>query len=422
MMIPANINHKPRNELLLKSAQKLALFALALPLAAGKWGSYIGFYNQGIFISDLCLLVACIVAFIIKPRILFDNLILFTTIWIFIISQFIRNPELENSDKIRDLIPYIYLGFYQPIAFLCESIGFRTILTIVRIATLFHLLWSSAISLDILKPFSLPFFFGMPIFTTRWDQTGFVIAIGLVAWSGQPKYQFKGNNFVRFGFLLLAFSQGSRAGLLAFVAALLWVIFHNLVWDRELSAGQRDNFVKFLFALGMIAILLLPSLIRFLPENSALGRIGILEISESARASANGTANGRNLAQRKLLNWVELRNQNFLGVGPGVEMVYESGAFLNLSGSKDVRSPHSWPVGALARFGIFGFCLWISIIHLISRFRFSDFKHPASSWVLSIIIASLVGVIIESPFGSLPLLFFLSLLRTNNEKLYDHIQ
>jgi hypothetical protein len=261
----------------------------------------------------------------------------------------------------------------------------------------------------------------MPIFTTRWDQTGFVIAIGLVAWSRHPKYQIKGNIFVRFGFLFLALSQGSRAGLLAFAAALLWVIFHTIIWDRGLNAGRGDNFIKFLFALGMIATLLLPSLIRFVPENSALGRIGILEISETARANANGTANGRYLAQQKLLDWVELRKQKFLGVGPGVEMVYESGAFMNLSGDPDVRSPHSWPVGSLARFGIFGLSFWILIIYLISKFKFSDFKHPAFSWIFSIMIASLVGVIIESPFGSLPLLFFLSILRINRKKFYDQI-
>lgn len=407
----------PPSEKLLKSAQVAALIALGIPLAAGKWGNYIGFYNQGIFLQDVFFFSACLLGIIIKPRILLDNLTLLTAIWLFIAFQLMRNPDLGIATRFRDLVPFIYLGFYQPISYLCSGISLGKLLKVVRITTLFHLAWSSAIFLNFLKPFSLPFFFGIPIFTTRWDQTGFVIAIGLVAWSGYSKYQLKGNNLVRFGFLLLAFTQGSRAGLLAFALALLWVFLHSTFWEKEPSVMRKDTFLKFLLILGVISVLLLPSLIRFLPENSALGRIGILKISESAKANADGTASGRSIAQDKLLTWVELRNQTLLGVGPGVEMVYESGAFLSLSGSIEVRSPHSWPVGALARFGEFGFCLWVLAIYLISRFRFMDVRHPGFSWTISILLTSIFGVIIESPFGSLPLIFFICCLRTNRKEI-----
>lgn len=405
------------NEKLLKSAQVAALVALGIPLAAGKWGSYIGFYNQGIFLGDVFFFGACFLAIFLKPRILLDNLILLTAIWIFIAFQFMRNPDLGISTRFKDLVPFIYLGFYQPITYLCASLSLRTILRVLRITTFFHLAWSSAISINILQPFSLPFFFGMPIFTTRWDQTGFVIAIGLVAWSGYSKYQLKGSNLVRFGFLLLSLTQGSRAGLLAFTAALLWIFAHNVFWEKRSLAIGKDTFLSFMVVLGLISVLLLPSLVRFLPENSVLGRIGILEISESARANAAGTASGRSIAQRKLLDWVDLRDQALLGVGPGVEMVYESGAFINLSGSKEVRSPHSWPVGAMARFGLLGFLFWILATYKISKFRFGDIKHPAFSWTISILVTSIFGVIVESPFGSLPLIFFLSCLRTNRREI-----
>lgn len=411
----------PQSKRLLKVAQLFALISLGIPLAAGKWGSYIGFYNQGIFLGDFFLFSACLITLIIAPRIILDNFALLSSVWIFIIIQFMRNPNLGNAEKIRDLVPYIYLGFYQPIAYLCKSIGFKHLLKVVRIATIFHLAWTSAISLGILKPFTLPFFFGMPVFTTRWDQTGYVIAIGLVAWSGYSKYQVKGNNMVRFGFLLLTLTQGSRAGLLAFVAALLWIFLKSVIWEKTRNEGKKDTFLRFLLAFGVVALLLLPSFIRFLPENSVLGRIGVLEISESARANASGTANDRRIAQQKLLNWVKFIDKTALGVGPGVEMVYESGAFINLSGSIEVRSPHSWPVGAIARFGIFGFFFWILLIYLISRFKFSDIKYPEFSWTLSILLTSLVGVIIESPFGSLPMIFFLCSLRINQSKAHDKI-
>ena len=400
------------SEKLFNLAKVAALISLGIPLAAGKWGSYIGFYNQGIFLQDVFFLSACLLAFMIKPRILLDNSVLLIAIWLFIAYQFMRNPDLGIATKLRDLVPFIYLGFFQPLSYLCSGISFRKLITLVRITTLFHLVWSSAIFFNLLKPLSLPFFFGLPIFTTRWDQTGFVIAIGFVAWSGYSKYQIKGSNVVRFGFLLLAFMQGSRAGLLAFAVALMWVFLHSTFWERELSFMGKDTFFKFLLILGMISLLLLPSMIKLLPENSALGRIGILQISESAKANADGTASGRSIAQDKLLAWVELRNESLLGVGPGVEMVYESGAFINLSGSKEVRSPHSWPVGALARFGKFGFCFWTLAIYLISRFRIVDVKHPGFSWIISVLLTAIFGVIIESPFGSLPLIFFLCCLRS----------
>lgn len=386
--------------------EKALLASLFIPLAAGKWGNYIGFSSKGPFLEDILIFFAGFCIFFRKPELLLDRPLILLAIFNFLLCQMIRNQEYAVGTKLRDLIPFIYFLLFPALAYLTNSIGLKRIIIVVRTATFFHLIWTSAVTAGIVVPFQAPFPFMIPIFTTRWDQSGFVFAIGIGAWSRFPTMKLQQNLLIRLGFLVMAISQGSRAGLLAVFVSILWVAFRNYHENDSTFEARRDLFFPFVFLSLLGIIFFSPYLTKVLPENSSLGRIGLVNISEQANANADGTALGRKIAQSKLLEWVKDKERLTLGVGPGVEMVYESGAFSHLSGAIEVRSPHSWLYGSLARFGIVGTIFWYVMLITVVRLNSFKWRRPESLWILVIMVTSFFGVIIESPFGAIPLAIF----------------
>jgi hypothetical protein len=271
--------------------------------------------------------------------------------------------------------------------------------------------------LGILKPLELGTIFIAPIFSTRWDHTGFALAVGLIVWYQHETIALKGNILALFVILLAAILQGSRAGLLACLFSLFAIAITYLFPGKNQPVLQHRSF-KFIPLLAistLLLILLFPLFSRFIPENSSLSRIGIVQLSEKAIAGGQGTARGRDYAQQTLMAWVETQHRRLIGVGPGVEMISESGAVSNLSGSLDVRSPHSWLYGCLARFGVLGLFVWSLVLYLArvtERDNFNPFKFP-NCLVISLLITSAFGVMIESPFGSLPLAILLAIPANN---------
>jgi hypothetical protein len=157
-----------------------------------------------------------------------------------------------------------------------------------------------------------------------------------------------------------------------------------------------------------------PLLQNLLPQNSVLIRIGLISNPINAIVLQHGasiTANARLKAQSQLYGWVKQRNQLIFGVGPGTEMVLDSGAVQYLYGDAVVRSPHSWIYGLLCRYGYFGSLIWLFLLTyplIKTKAILSPLGMPMMG-VYVILIVSFFGVIIESPFGSMPLALFVAL-------------
>ena len=69
--------------------------------------------------------------------------------------------------------------------------------------------------------------------------------------------------------------------------------------------------------------------------------------------------------------------------------------------------PLSLPESLRRPIGIFGFILWAFTFIYIWRESFQKDFNFSSAIIVAIFIASTFGVIIESPFGVIPLYFFL---------------
>lgn len=388
------------------------IFTLMLSLFGGRWASYIGIPNTSIFLCDLLFIVS---ALFFLPNVKISGIDF--AIWLILIPyvcfELLQNVSIPFMVRIRDLIPFIYLLFLPLLREPMRILGNRKIFQCLRVATLGHALWSLPASLGILLPIEIGTVFMVPIFSTRWDHSGFALAVGLIVWYQHEILNLKGNIYALILIMLAAILQGSRAGLLACLFSLVAISINFFVQEKRSQNMNLSNFkfIPFLAVLLLFLTLFFPLFSKLIPESSSLSRLGVVQLSEEAIAGGQGTARGRAYAQQKLMEWVKNQNKNLIGVGPGVEMVAESGAVYNLSGSLDVRSPHSWVYGCLARFGFLGLFIWSMVLYLARRNEkdtLNPFNFP-NCLVISLLITAAFGVMIESPFGSLPLAFLLAM-------------
>jgi hypothetical protein len=394
--------------------RKIILLSLFISIAGGKWGSYIGFPGYSLFLTDLLFTFGCFLVWI-KSFSRNSGFFLYGLLGLtFFIIQFYRNPEFSLLLKLRDLVPFFYLLFV-PLLIKCFA-GFdkKSLLNTLRYASIVHLIWLIPVIFGVLKPITLNGVFGFPVFTPRWDLDGMALILGLLAWRQHPKYNLKENNLVSIILILVIVIQYSRAVLVAFLTILI-IYFLRSSRNRKIQNYKLP--FKFFFLLlisGSLILVVLPVFQDRLPKNSVLVRIGLVSSTMNGsvyQQAADSTANSRLKAQFQLLGWIKHRGELVLGSGPGVEMVRDSGAVQYLSGDPTVRSPHSWIFGLLCRYGYVGVLMWLYLI-IFPLIKTKAIKRPLDMPMTCIIViftVSLFGVIIESPFGSLPLAIFVSL-------------
>ncbi|ASY09643.1 hypothetical protein B1s21122_04805 [Candidatus Nanopelagicus limnes] len=397
------------------TSENLIILAVSLSLFGGRWISYIGFPNYNLFLVDLFYFFGLLgIVIFQKKSFNSKNTILITFILtLFISFQIFRNLNLPLITRLRDLVPFLYL-IATPVIIrkFPETAWIRTI-KVARYATLFGAIWTDLVLLGILKEFSaLQQFSGVPIFSARWDHSGISLCIGLLLWGSFPRAKLRDNTLVRLFLLssiLLQYSRASYVGLFFVLLSIYFVAKSR----KKIDPFQKTSFLNACLALSIVAIPILTLVAPMLPQKSALSRIGIENLFSPGKliqdTRNSGTANARIESQKLLTGWIYQNQLEFLGAGPGREMVLESKAYVFLSGARDVRSPHSWFYGNFGRFGYLGLIMW----HLIcfsyiraQRARLQVFDFPANILIVIYIIA-LFGVVMESPFGILPFSFFL---------------
>jgi hypothetical protein len=114
---------------------------------------------------------------------------------------------------------------------------------------------------------------------------------------------------------------------------------------------------------------------------------------------------------RLLLEYIGLTPQRVvLGVGFGPNIVHESGAtaVIGESAASDVRSPHDFPITVFARTGAVGlltlvaFSLAIGAAAWRTVHDYDDLRLLSLLIVVGLAVGSLVGVVMEAPFGAVP--------------------
>lgn len=398
------------------TSENSVILAVCLSLFGGRWISYIGFPNYNLFLVDIFYFLGLLGIMIFQKK-SFNSKNTFRVTFIltlFISFQLFRNLNFSLITRLRDLIPFLYLIATPIIIRKFPETAWIRAIKFARYATLFGAIWTDLVLLGILKEFSGPQqFSGVPIFSARWDHSGISLCIGLLLWGSFPRAKLRDNTLVRLFLLssvLLQYSRASYVGLFFVLLSIYFVAKSR----KKIDPFHKTSFLIACLALSIVALPILTLVAPMLPQNSALSRIGIENLLSPGKLIQNtrnsGTAIARIESQKLLTEWIYQNQLEFLGAGPGREMVLESQAYVFLSGEQTVRSPHSWFYGNFGRFGYLGLILW----HLIcfsyiraQRARLQVFDFPANILFVIYIIA-LFGVVMESPFGILPFSFFLA--------------
>ena len=213
--------------------------------------------------------------------------------------------------------------------------------------------------------------------------------------------------------LTLVLLLNSRAGLLAFIVQIIVVLL--LGPARRRLVNKYDPRVA-------VAILLVcaPFVAVGLTEGNSVHRLTLALSGGGAESEANGaigTKNARAQSWNVLVHYI-LRDSSrtIRGVGFGPDFLHDSGADILLLGNtaaaeEDVRSPHNYLLNTWARLGLIGVGLILGILFTGLRVARLVVRHAAQLreddtlailLVASIPVAAFVGVVLESPFGSLP--------------------
>jgi hypothetical protein len=395
----------------LQIREKMILGSLIASIGLGKWGSYIGFPGGKIFLIDVFFLIGTLFGILGTGKRFKGSGYFYISVLFFIFIQFLRDINVPFFVAIRDLLPFIYLLALPACSYALKNVSETTIVKSLRLAAVINLSWFLPSSLGLLNPLNVPALSQIPLFTERADQSGIAMGIGVIAWSAFPSLQLKSNYFV---ISLCIFAAGigrSRAGLFTALLALLLLFFFKESTYIRLKIKER-----FIVTLGMtlatLGILFAAQFSNIAGGNSSLVRAGIVGDSQDSVASGDNTTRARLMAAKSLTNWVSVNEMQLFGAGPGREMVIESGAVAFLSGNVDVRSPHNWFLGLYSRFGVIGFIYWCSLIGQIlflGRVDNSQLQQTLRAIVLLICFCSSLGVIMESPFGALPMAVLLAL-------------
>lgn len=397
--------------------------AVALILAATRWGSYIG--APPLFLTDVLLFLGLAQWFVLRHKHgqalrndlvardrpglalnLFFGYVLFRVV-------FALTQGATVSDWIRDAAPFVYsfLAFVS-----AASIARSTREARIRSARIFlialsaHLVWAT---FSIMTRFA-----GIPlpggaaaIFQIRPDIDMAVLGVGAGAFllrAFRTKKRFWPIVAILIS-LIDVLSLQSRAGLISVVAA-LFVAYLVFYVSTPTRSGRR------LFSQMLIPVML-AILLVVLPQTGPGQRlIATIDSSSATTAeqfNAQGTEQARRLVWTRVIDWTnENPARQLFGSGFGNDFLSESGTLAYLEGTTydNVRSPHNYFVGIYARMGIVGltaalFLVLTLVSSVFRRLRVAaedDVIAIASMIVVAFLPVASLGVVLEAPFGAVP--------------------
>jgi O-antigen ligase len=141
--------------------------------------------------------------------------------------------------------------------------------------------------------------------------------------------------------------------------------------------------------------------------------IPIVPTKGDPTGGATGTARARRLAWQAIEIYIEQNNtRDWTGVGFGPDFLHDSGGDILLLGgsTEDVRQPHDYVINTWARLGLIGLIMIIAIAAFAIRNIGKLGRSPqldgmdiiAIAVAVGLSVSACYGVVLESPFGALP--------------------
>jgi hypothetical protein len=406
-----------------------AVLALYL-LATSRWGSYLRPPGFPAYVGDVGLGLAAVQAAVLvpwrraveligrAPLLLLVALVLPS----FALLRFLVEPD-TSLVALRDLAPYGY-GVLALASYLLpvdqRASRSATWRRVIYGVFALHLVWAVGLPRVPGFPWSLPNVGSDAVLlVVRPDIDSAVMGIAAAYAINDLLRHHQGRKARA---LLLGFAglngygvltMSTRAGLLAALVAIGAVIY---AWSRSttraragLGQSPRRGRARALRGATVAAVILVlvGTVVAVTPTGKRL-----IEGFGDTSAQSYGTIEVRQVVWDDVFDYVvRSPERTAIGVGFGRNFIEESGSRNALEGStyKQVRSPHNYVVGTLARLGVAG-ALLISLmvvlgLLLATRLLVTE-EEPMSVLAALVIVAipvvAMLGVVLESPFGALP--------------------
>lgn len=407
-----------------------ATLAIALMLAATRWGSYIGV--APLFLTDL-LIAGAIVHRVLgnakygtQERIGGDSTkpgILITILLGYVVTRMLTSFDFAfGMDWLRDAMPFLYaaLAFVSASSFARSTeLDRKKTMKILWWALIAHLVWVSAIVWSGVDTSNFPSFprATTPILSLRPDiDMAFLgVTAGLLL-RRMIRRERRGWSFIGLALALATATQfGTRAGLISLAVALAAV--YVLTFAAEQTGVERRRNMFFL-APVVLAIALAAVANTTGGERLFVSVMpGVIQSGNVHELSAAGTQAARELTWGGVTDWtLESGTRTIFGSGFGNNFLEQSGVLSFLQGTEylGVRSPHSWIVGVFARMGIAGvvicslivLALLRKIVQERVRIGQDELLTTSALTIVAIIPVAMLGVVLESPFGAIPFWWF----------------
>lgn len=397
--------------------------AVALILAATRWGSYIGV--TPLFLTDVLLLLGLAQWFVrrhLNGPSLRNDLVardrpgLAVTLflgYVLLRVAFALTQGVAINDWIRDAAPFIYsfLAFVSAASIARSTQAARNrSARIFLVALTLHLVWAT---FSIMTRFTgIPFPGGAAaVFQIRPDIDMAILGVGAGVFllrAFRTKRRFWPIVAILLS-LVDVLSLQSRAGLISVVAALF--VAYLIFYVSTPARSGRRLFSQMLVPVAIAVLLIV--LPQTGPGQRLIATIDSSSATTSEQLSAQGTEQARRLVWTRVIEWTnEDPARQLFGSGFGNDFLSESGTLVYLEGTTydNVRSPHNYFVGIYARMGVVGLIAALALVltlvfSLFRRLRIAaedDVVAMSAMIVVAILPVASLGVVLEAPFGAVP--------------------
>lgn len=385
-------------------------------LATGRWGSYVGLPSHSVYVTDVALAVTVAWVLLRSPGLapgVLPRLVPVLCLSALALVRFAVGSD-HSLVALRDLVPYAY-------ALVCLAAAVRTGAEARRRSTkvllaglVVHGAWVMASTVVPDLSDRLPAVYGeVRLLLVRPDFDGAVMAVctGLLTTAAVRSRGGRraAASVLALTSVALVLQMANRAAMLAVAVAMLVTVLAGPGFLRALVRPR---------AVGVAAVLLLGAAV-LVPQTNLYERLTGSPAYEGNDASA--TRDAREGAWEDVLDYVDDdRRRVLVGTGFGPDYVWISGAALRLQGQQGatVRSPHDYPLNTYARMGLTGLAAlaWVvlagaSAVRTVLRWCTVPVDRLLPVLVCTtLFVVSLLGVILESPFGAVPFFWCLGLV------------
>lgn len=218
-------------------------------------------------------------------------------------------------------------------------------------------------------------------------------------------------------YLFLIVSSYSRSGMISFIIPMFLFFIYSR--NRQL----KDQMIRWLKFIPLLILLAMPLFLSTNLEENFQGRsLSIEQLKRNAVSIFSVEDDGSSLSDNKawrLVWWARIVEYTFFGdyflLGRGLGMSLAATDDIDYDPSEgNLRSPHSFHMTILARFGVPIFFLWICWIYLhLREIRKKDISAEMLMMLLigcAFLINASFDVFLEGPMGAMPFWIFTGLV------------